>query len=276
MVDFPILSPIHTPEVRCYALAALAVCGVSCTALAAHLHARWFAARHVEFLTVHAAVLAVIVAAAAGILAPAGVIGKPGWGVLWLSPLSALGGWLAVRGDRAIVRRYSRLRARNERAAGGAHLGRLTPQIRSVQAVFGRKQGSPRVVGAERMQERWDPMPGGMRLRLPWLLAVALLEELVFRGFLVQLLCSFSSVFVLVAGLIGVGLVFCLSHVFFGWAQVLAKVPLCVVATVLAVAAGSPLLAVIAHLYFNFMTWKDATNAVLVNPTRETHLQLLR
>ncbi len=277
MVDSPIGSHILIPELRIYALAAVAICLVSCVALSAHVHARWLSARGVDFMSAHCVILAVVVAGASTVLTVRGVFGEVGVRTLWLAPFAAMGGWLSVWADRSIVRRYLRQRDRKRNAGPGAReLGRLTPQVRSVKGVFGRKQSSARTVGAERMQERWDAMPSGMRLRLPTILGIAALEELVFRGALFRLIGGVGGIATMAFLIVVVGSVFCLSHVFFGWVHVFAKAPLCAIATLLSLVAGGPLLAVVAHVYFNWTIWRQTTNASRSTATREVGLQLIR
>jgi uncharacterized membrane protein len=50
--------------------------------------------------------------------------------------------------------------------------------------------------------------------------------------------------------------VFAVSHVFFGWGQVLSKLPLAALCTIAVLVTGTVLPAVIGHVIFNAWVWR--------------------
>jgi hypothetical protein len=91
--------------------------------------------------------------------------------------------------------------------------------------------------------------------RLVWLLAVALAEELLFRGALVGWSATLAlPLEILACGAITV--VFLLLHSGFGWHQVVAKVPLALATLAVALGSGTVWGAVVLHCLFNLWYWR--------------------
>jgi membrane protease YdiL (CAAX protease family) len=92
------------------------------------------------------------------------------------------------------------------------------------------------------------------------LIVVAILEEVVFRGLLVQVCLELPDTALIVAVLSGSLVMFSLSHLSFGWPHVVGKFPLGVVTLVGTLALGTVLPAIIAHVMFNSQVWRDRTH----------------
>ena len=95
------------------------------------------------------------------------------------------------------------------------------------------------------------------------LMLIAVLEEVVFRGFLLSLALQQESIalrWTLVSAQIAF---FCLLHVWYGWPNVLAKAPLAIVTTGLTIATNSLFGAIATHLVFNRLAWLGSHDPLL-------------
>lgn len=103
----------------------------------------------------------------------------------------------------------------------------------------------------------WVPRARDTDLRagLLWLLASALLEECAFRGLVLHSALSGPG-WVAVLAVPVVTVAFALSHIFFGWPQVAAKLPLSVLATAAVLLVGSVAAAALGHALFNAYAWR--------------------
>ena len=242
-------------EHAAYLLAVSLVLGLGAFAVAAELYARFLARRRGRVLDVYAAVLALAVLA--GVLARgADVLGTPS--VTWLLlalPVGLLVGEVARRLDRRIVRRLARRRPRGAQVSPSlADAGRRSRPTPTAGAML--LGGSAvREPGAHR--GRPDPRQVDPRqFPLATVVVVAVAEEAFYRGVLLHSALAPGSW--VVVPLVGAAVAaFALTHLTFGWAHVLAKTPLGVGATALALAAGSVLPAVVAHGWFNVRVWQE-------------------
>jgi membrane protease YdiL (CAAX protease family) len=107
-----------------------------------------------------------------------------------------------------------------------------------------------------------------MPTQLGWLLVAAVAEECVFRGVLTATVMGISWLPGRLAGLVAVMALFCLSHLYFGWAQVAAKAPLSVIATILVLATGAIVGAVLVHAVVNTRAWRAARQHGSAAPDR--------
>lgn len=110
------------------------------------------------------------------------------------------------------------------------------------------------LAGARNTTSRRSERPAPTRLLL--LLASAGLEELAFRGFMLQLFLLVRPLFVqatLVSALVPI---FALTHLWFGWTQVVAKLPLGMLTLGVALYSGSLTPAILTHLTFNLLIWR--------------------
>ena len=261
------------PELRTWLSVALALAGGSGLALASHLHVRWLDRRGVRMVPVHLAVLTVT--AGLGLL----LLG-PGWlwhGPVLLLPVAVLAGAaaaaLVIPGDGWITRTMARRPAVAPRpAARGSGEGAGASRLRPVglggaggAGGAGAASGAPGHRGGNRTSVRnvsggrsWTPTrrDTDLGLGLGWLLATAVAEEFVFRGVLLRLALQPHALLAQCACVAAGVLAFALSHIFFGWGQVLAKLPLSVLATVATLLLGTVAAAALAHALFNWHVWR--------------------
>ncbi|QEU93916.1 CPBP family intramembrane glutamic endopeptidase [Streptomyces kanamyceticus] len=253
----PELTGAVPADTRPLLAATVVVLGLASMTVAAHLHTRWAGLRRLPMLGLHLGVcgLAVLGAAAllgTGVLRPVRDVGWAGLAAgLLLGPLV---GYAATRADRSVTRWWGRraghsvrddrpvaLRSGHARPAGVAVAGAATAGRRT---------------GLIEARNDFAPTSADLRVRLPLLLAVALAEELVYRGVLLGLALRAGPVLVVVGAVLGVQLVFAVSHVFFGWGQVLSKLPLAALCTGAVLLTGTVLPAVIGHALFNTWVWR--------------------
>jgi membrane protease YdiL (CAAX protease family) len=90
---------------------------------------------------------------------------------------------------------------------------------------------------------------------LALLVIVAALEEVLFRGVLVDLCLALDQSWLTAACLAGTVIVFAASHVYWGWSQVFAKGLLGVFALISVLSLGTVVAAVVAHVLFNGHVW---------------------
>ncbi|GGX74254.1 CPBP family intramembrane glutamic endopeptidase [Streptomyces hiroshimensis] len=254
-----------TPDTRTYMWAALALCSASCLTLAAHLRTRWLAHRGVRFMPVHVCLMTVLTAAGIAALGPGGIATGPLWpGAAGLAAGAACG-LLVIWSDGAVTRwSAGRARARTTTAGRGSARRPQEARVRSMRPVRapGASPGDGprrRVMGIAKGRGGYVPTAEDYRVGLGWLLAVAVLEELVFRGVLLRMALRPGHDGLRVAGVVGVVVMFALSHIFFGWAQVLAKLPLSVLATTATLITGSVWAAAVTHMVFNAYVWRRQT-----------------
>ncbi|MFD4632333.1 CPBP family intramembrane glutamic endopeptidase [Streptomyces sp. NPDC058284] len=250
-------SLIHIPELRDTALTALVLCALSALALASHLHVRHFDHRGVHTLQVYAAVLAAVTGFGLLVLGP-GALGRgPAWGLLAGPVLGAAAAPLVAAADTAVTRRLGRrAAARPAPTAPSA----TAPRTRGTRAVgpAARLAKATSSTTSTATEQRWTATRRDSDVALPlaWLVAVGVLEECVFRGTLTGVALAQGALPVRVLILTLATAAFALSHIFFGWAQVAAKLPLSVTALALTLLTGNVLGAAVTHALFNARIWR--------------------
>jgi membrane protease YdiL (CAAX protease family) len=91
------------------------------------------------------------------------------------------------------------------------------------------------------------------------LVSAAALEEVLFRGVLVELSLSLRSPALTATCLLASLLAFALTHVALGWAEVFAKLPLGALALISVLLLPSVVPAILAHVLFNLHAWRATT-----------------
>jgi len=90
------------------------------------------------------------------------------------------------------------------------------------------------------------------------LILIGALEEIIFRGFLVESCFLIPQSVLRAAALAGTVALFAAGHVQFGWTQVFAKLPLGALALVSVLLLKTVLPAIVIHTMFNWIAWRDA------------------
>jgi hypothetical protein len=245
------------PDASGYGLAILVVHGLGCFSLAAHLHARWFANKAVDALTVHVWVKGGIVVWGALIVEPSYLFNSLLIDLTVGMACGVAGGWLAFTCDLAIARRLWRRARRHGGAAGhtppdpNAHF-----RVKNIPTTLETRSARCRPTGLQTATTQFLAAGTRGRYRLWSTVALAVFEELIFRGFLIAVCYGLPDKTLIAGGVTGTVLVFVLSHVSFGWPQVFAKTGLAVMTVSVRLATGSVTAAVLAHVLYNVLVWR--------------------
>jgi len=243
--------PTLTRSVRAYGLAILIVYGLSSFSLASELHQRLVARRRsVSVFAVYCALLAATALCGAVTVGVADL--APGSVLAWVAsvPVGVAAGAAALRCDRAVMQRARRRRrGRAVRDAGPGRPRRLDAPRVAAPAWSGRR-GARRSVGTHRFTRDLRFEGDAATTSTGVMAAVAVLEELIFRGFLLVVCLRLPDGLTALA-ILGLVTAFALSHIWFGWPQVVAKLPLGVIATACVLVVGGVVVAVVTHVVFN-------------------------
>jgi len=215
-----------TPDLRAYVVAAVAVYSLACAPTAALLQSLWPARRCPPFLPLYVGtLLAVAVVAAAALRLP-----YLRWS-LW-TPVAVLVGLAA--GEAAVIADAGIRRALTRRTRFGPAMRLAPPPATAAPAASG---------GA-----------------LAFLLTVAVLEETLYRGVLVDLSLELpvAAAAACVAATVAA---FAAAHVYWGWVEMVAKLPLGLAALLASLPFRVVLGAIAAHVFFNTRSWLAAREA---------------
>jgi hypothetical protein len=260
------MTRILTPEVHAYLTAAVVVGGAGGVAIASHIHVRWLDRFGCPAVVVHAAVLTVLAGAGVAVFG-LHALSHDGWPGLAVGAVVGLpGGFVVASADVWLARRLTRSRAGtggptpHRSAAAGPARAATTSRMRASTVARDLAGG----VDYKTSPSTWTPTArdSAVPTQLSWLLIAAVAEECVFRGVLGTAATGISWIPGRVAGLAAVMATFCLSHLYFGWPQVAAKVPLAVLATLLALVTGGVTGAVVMHAVVNTRVWWSARHQV--------------
>src|SRR5262249_19868568 len=89
------------------------------------------------------------------------------------------------------------------------------------------------------------------------LVAVAILEEMLHRGWLLAICRTLPGMGWRITATAGMILAFALIHLPSGWPHVMGKAPLSFLTTVAVVGTGTVMAAIVAHVWFNVRIWSD-------------------
>jgi hypothetical protein len=251
------LTPI--PDARAYGLAIVVLYGLSAFSLSAQAYSRWLTATPVSFPLAYCVVLAAVIGGSTTVVGTDGFGAAPPetWPVAFATGLA--GGLLAKRLDGLILRRLHHRRTRKADRKHRSTAGWGLDQPGSVEIV---SQGGAGLVrrrqsGAFRIQRNRRAVLDGWRWGACSATVVAVLEETLHRGILLDTARLLPGRLLFAAACAGLVLAFALSHIWFGLSQVAAKLPLGAVALTLAIVYGTILPAIVAHVVFNLQTVAD-------------------
>jgi membrane protease YdiL (CAAX protease family) len=229
-----------TPEAHAYAVAAVVAYTLGAAWLAGAVQARLLPASPAAFLPLYVAFAGGVAACAVAVFDLPSVTDQSSLQLSLALPIGAAAGAVAVRAESAVGRAWRR---------------------RS------RRPAAPRRTAGVGLPPPWAPagariLGGGSSARpsvvLALLLAAAVVEEVLFRGVLVELSLALASPPLVVLALAGGALGFALVHAPLGLREVLMKLPLGLTALGAALALGSVAPAVVAHAVFNVHAWHAA------------------
>ncbi|MDQ2837913.1 MAG: CPBP family intramembrane metalloprotease [Actinomycetota bacterium] len=243
-----------TPDQRAWSIAAVLLLGCAGLTLSSHLHARFFDDRDVGTVPVHVLTSSIVLLAALPLVGLRWVLNSNAW--CWRQPLP-IGAPVLLLAGLGIAALVIAADPRIARALGRGR--RLVPAVERQPTDLRPVGLAARTGGSLLLARDWTPTSRDLDLGigLPWLLATALVEESIFRGVALNLVLRAADAPLRVLGVLAVLLAFALSHIFFGWSQVAAKLPLSVLGTAAALLTGSVLPAAIGHLLFNAHVWRQ-------------------
>ncbi|HTN85879.1 MAG TPA: CPBP family intramembrane glutamic endopeptidase [Sorangium sp.] len=236
------------PDATTYGFAVLITLGLSGSTLASRIQTRFLAVYGVSFFRVYIAILALTVGWGALVLRSARM-----WsGAPMLHGLFAALGVVLGIGATRFELAWRRWNARKQQSSPAPRQNREAAFHRSIKIRPVRPGAKD--VPAPAPQPRARPA-GAERARLAELLLAGVLEELVFRGYLMLAASALPVAWGAVL-LVGSFIGFLLAHVHGGVTDAFAKVPLAVVTTGVAVGSGLVTAAIAAHVAFNVVAWR--------------------
>jgi hypothetical protein len=225
-----------TPEAQIYLVAMLSVFSLAAGPTAAQIRLLWPGVRRPSFLPVYTATMAVIAGLGLTFL-DLEMVAQRSLPAIGLSVLAGLvGGAIAIRSDDTVRRMARRWERRH--AARGPEAERRRQLLRPPA---GRGDKS---VAAEAGRDT-----------LAILLVIALLEECLFRGIVVDLSLEVAPAALAAACIVGSLAAFGAAHIYWGWAEMVAKLPLGTVALLASLPFHALVGAVVVHVMFNAHVW---------------------
>lgn len=227
-----------TPEHEAYLVALVTVAALACAPGAALVCVLWRTRLRPGFLTVYSGLLTAVAALGVATLTLPSVT-QGSADALVSSALLGLPAGVCASSCDEWIRRALRRRTRRAASERGLRTRSSVPLLASVSRV------PPPGAGTA------APDVGGP---LALLLLIAGLEELLFRGILVDLALHLS--FVVAAVCIAASVVvFAASHVYWGLEEFVAKLPLGLAALAVSLPFRAVVGAVVAHMVFNARSW---------------------
>ncbi len=258
-------SHIPTLELDPYELTILVSFCLSSFSLASWLHTRWLLDTKVDFFRVYFALLASIVMGGFWLIGWRWSFDvSAGW-IAFSLPAGAGLGLLAERLDRRIVRRLLRRTGLRPATPHSVNVQGRTHIVSQTPPVVQRKNRGLRTIKSHQVTAE------ALRPTLALMLCIAALEELIFRGLLLQLAELSPSLWVYGTFVVGTLVVFACSHIQFGWAHVFGKAPLGALCLLVTLVSGSVVGAIVAHAFFNFRAFTAIRNqSVTATPPEST------
>jgi hypothetical protein len=233
-----------TPEAEAYATAAIAVLSVSCAALAGHLH-RLIGAGAASFLPLYAGLMAAVAVGALAVVEVPAITDQDWTTALLAAPVGLTAAALAVVGETFVRRRV----------ASAPRVGLRRPLAHAV-----RDADPASLVRPDRGAR------DGRTALLVMLVLVGALEEVLFRGVVLDLALAIPWTPVAVVALLASLVAFAASHVALGRTEMVAKLPLGAATLAAALLLGSVAPAIVAHVAFNLRAWAARAPAQAERP----------
>ena len=235
-----------------YDIAVLIVLSLSAFAVASYINDRWLRGERSRFHAVYAATLCGVVCL--GLLVQQPALWFQGSWPTWLG-LSIAGpilGAFARRCDQSIVRAIERRRRTWQRQVAAPTSADLFPPSRTTRSTSGSthavagKSPSAATKRSERASALGTPSTSYLLLAL-----IGALEEIVHRAILTRFCLTLQDPLAVGLALAGATAMFALSHIEYGWSNVLAKLPLGIGALGITLVTGNVFGAIVMHAWYN-------------------------
>jgi membrane protease YdiL (CAAX protease family) len=245
-----------------YATAVLVVVGFSSFSLAGQVYSRWLIRSRLTFSAFYCIILATFVVwgiSTVG-LEPLGTMSHSI--ALWGAGIGAAAGFVAWRMDRLLIRKIARARNRSGtvRRQNRAEEPALTAMRRSISDDSG--FAARRRVGYQKMQQNRKRVLGDDEWTKITGVAVAVLEECVYRGLLLHTVERSFDGFTLILAALALTIAFAFSHIWFGLDHVVAKFPLSFILLFLALAFHNIFAPIAAHVLYNYRVVSELKKSV--------------
>lgn len=245
------------PAMRFYFVMIVATAGPGALMIATHLHIRFDKMRRLQLNSVYTIVTLIIGGMGIAVVGSATLWRSTGVVQISLAvPIGVVMGFFIVAADGAITTRLKT----TSRGRSGSSMPIVPPTqvsrtlVRPAGLALGpdaaRRRAAPRTTAPTIIGRN----PGSLSV-LGWLLAVAVAEEILYRGVLTAVALALPTGWNVLA-LILLTAMFSVIHISFGWAQMIAKLPLGVLALIATLALGTILPAITAHCIFNWYFWR--------------------
>lgn len=245
-----------TPEVHFYMIAILVTWCLGSSNIATQIYSRWFAMSAINPLVIQCGIKTFIIIMAMSIIPIQQLFAASlGWYCLSI-PIGIVGGYGVVLIEIYLNRKFLRKQIglasvkNTQDRIYKLHHG-PKDKIRYLAPTIVKKTQS----NLKHIHNYYAANESSIKKHAVWLLILtALLEEIIFRGYLIQFCFLLPKVFI-VFGLIGTVITFAFSHASFGPHQILAKFILgavCLVATLL---CHTLLPAIMIHVYLNWRAY---------------------
>jgi len=253
----------HIPDGGTYGLTIFVIVSLGAFAMAVDIHRRWPRAIRPSVSGVYCAAL--LFASVWGLLVLGNdrLMPQSAPNILLSAGLGVLGGALAVKADRWIIRTCTRRslhdpQSRSKYHSPAARIDSLIGPRSTVPIYSSMTLSERRRLSTPRQGRRTSHQDLDYRdTRVIVVIVAAALEEVVYRGLMVKLCFLFLlNLRILIPLLIGTTVLFALSHVWFGWPNVFAKWPLGAIALTITLVVGNIAPAILAHVWFNLAFWR--------------------
>jgi len=249
---------IPTPEVYSFILAIAIIYSLGSFSLALHIKTKLLpGAGRYRFWEVHLFVLVLVVIWGLMAFDLRNLLISREFSYITIVITGVAFGFIAVYLDRFIVRKIFRkttLRTNNNRTKAKKSLveryrSRLTVEVKPLDAIDKKGIETPLHINKNTRETL---------VNLFVILGIAILEEILYRGYLVQASLMLDNIYLIAIALSASVLAFSLAHIQFGWAHVFGKLPLGILALASVLVLGSIVSAIIIHCLFNYIVWKES------------------
>lgn len=262
------LTHIPTHNIDAYQQVIFMLFALSSISISEHIRAR-----HSAWITLSMLELKVLIEAIIIVLALAFSLKIPintGWSSCLFSLVAgAILGGVLIRCELAMNRYLYRRNHNNHKRVSESARQLDQPFIEPIRPGIAQTNRNKKVDHTIKKQLRHSRYERSFATMTPFaLLASALTEELIYRGFLLYVVMQYSGVgyyalFLLTALLFG------LSHIFLGWWQVLIKSMMAILLNLFVLLTGNILLAMTCHVIFNWSAYQLLQRQNRQSTTRE-------
>lgn len=250
-----------TPDIKIYVMAILVTWCLGSSSIASHFYSRWFANSNIQALFIQCVVKALICVAASFIIPVSTLFDAPVWVFVASVPVGLMGGKLAVDIE-LLINRYTQRRKTFSRVSANSiyfSYNGAKGKIVSLAPTLARSK-----TNLKKLHEHGAANEKIIRnYNLVTLLVIAILEEIIFRGVLLQC-CLLLPVSIAGGAMVMTVICFGASHAGFGIYQMISKTLLGALCLMAALTCHTVLPAIIIHCYLNWAAYRKMQEKVVI------------